>query len=56
MIPADWKSDRREMADYLLNGRTIPGGPPDMRYFFYSFRVHQINTFAREAWERIQAD
>jgi hypothetical protein len=54
MIPQGWQErDRREMADYLLNGRTIPGGPPDMRYFFYSYRVHQIDTFVREAWERV---
>jgi uncharacterized lipoprotein YddW (UPF0748 family) len=55
MLPIDWpQRDRREMADYLLNGRTIPGGPPDARYFFYSYRVHQIDTFAREVWERVQ--
>jgi uncharacterized lipoprotein YddW (UPF0748 family) len=54
MIPANWQErDRREMADYLLNGRTIPGGPPDLRYFFYNYRVHQIDTFVREAWERV---
>lgn len=54
MIPADWQQrDRREMADYLLNGRTIPGGPPDMRYFFYDYRVHQMDKFVREARERI---
>jgi uncharacterized lipoprotein YddW (UPF0748 family) len=52
MIPTNWQErDRREMADYLLNGRTIPGGPPDLRHFFYSYRIHQIDTFAREAWE-----
>ena len=55
MMPADWqKRDRREMADYLLNGSTIPGGPPDMRYFFYDYRVHQIDTFVREAYERVK--
>jgi uncharacterized lipoprotein YddW (UPF0748 family) len=55
MIPVDWpQRDRREMADYLLNGRTIPGGPPDLRYFFYTYRVHQIDSFARETWERVQ--
>ena len=32
MLPSDWdKMDRREKADFILNGRTIPGGPPDMR-------------------------
>lgn len=49
MVPADWdKLDRREKADFILNGRTIPGGPPDMRYFFYDYRVHQIDKFVRE--------
>lgn len=55
MIPADWQQrDRREMADYILNGRTIPGGPPDMRYYFYDYRIHQIDTFVREARERVR--
>lgn len=55
MIPADWeKRDRREKADYILNGRTIAGGPPDMRYFFYDYRAQQIDTFVREARERVQ--
>jgi uncharacterized lipoprotein YddW (UPF0748 family) len=55
MIPSDWQQrDRREMADYILNGRTIPGGPPDMRYYFYDYRVHQIDTFVREARERVR--
>jgi uncharacterized lipoprotein YddW (UPF0748 family) len=55
MIPSDWQQrDRREMADYILNGRTIPGGPPDMRYFFYDYRISQIDTFVREVRERLQ--
>jgi len=55
MLPADWpQRDRREKADFLLNGRTVPGGAPDMRYFFYEYRAHQIDTFVREAWERIK--
>lgn len=54
MVPADWQQrDRREQADYILNGRTIPGGPPDMRYFFYDYRVAQIDTFVREVRERV---
>lgn len=54
MLPADWaQRDRRKKADFLLNGSTIPGGPPDMRYFFYEYRVHQIDTFVREAWELV---
>lgn len=55
MIPTGWQQrDRREMADYILNGRTIPGGPPDMRYYFYDYRVHQIDTFVRETHERVR--
>jgi len=55
MLPPDWQQrDRREMADYILNGHTIPGGPPDMRYYFYDYRAHQIDTFVREAHERIK--
>jgi uncharacterized lipoprotein YddW (UPF0748 family) len=55
MLPVDWqKRDRREMADFLINGSTLPGGPPDMRYFFYDYRVHQIDNFVREAYERVK--
>jgi len=55
MIPADWDTrDRREKADYILNGSTIPGGPPDMRYFFYDYRAHQIEKFVRETTESVK--
>ena len=55
MLPTGWQErDRREMADYILNGRTIPGGPPDMRYYFYAYRIHQIDTFVRETRERVR--
>jgi hypothetical protein len=54
MLPADWaQRDRREKADYILNGSTIPGGPPDMRHFFYDYRVQQIDDFVRETRERV---
>ena len=53
MLPAGWeRMDRREKADFLLHGRTIPGGPPDMRYFFYEYRADQIARFVREAHQR----
>jgi uncharacterized lipoprotein YddW (UPF0748 family) len=53
MLPAGWPAmNRREKADFILNGRTIPGGPPDMRYFFYEYRAGQIARFVREAHER----
>jgi uncharacterized lipoprotein YddW (UPF0748 family) len=49
MLPSDWDTrDRREKADYLLNGSTIPGGGADMRYIFYDYRVHQIEKMVRE--------
>lgn len=55
MLPADWASrDRREKADFILNGRTIPGGPDDMRYFFYDYRARQIETFVRETTEKVK--
>ena len=55
MLPAGWELyDRREKADFILNGRTIPGGPPDMRYFFYDYRVDQVTRFVRESWERVK--
>jgi len=50
MLPAGWdQMDRREKADFILDGRTIAGGPPDMRYFFYEYRTAQISRFVREA-------
>lgn len=50
MVPPAYSSaDRRERADFLLHGNTIPGGPADIRYFFYDYRVQQINRFVREA-------
>jgi len=57
MLPGDWdQMDRREKADFLLNGRTVPGGPPDLRYFFYDYRVHQIKTFVRQLADHIRRD
>jgi len=53
MLPAGWeRMERREKSDFILNGRTIAGGPPDMRYFFYEYRIDQITRFVREAHER----
>ena len=55
MLPSTYsKAERRERADFLLNGRTIPGGPPDVRYFFYDYRVEQIDRFAREVHELVK--
>jgi uncharacterized lipoprotein YddW (UPF0748 family) len=55
MLPGDWdKMDRREKADFILNGRTVPGGPPDMRYFFYEYRQHQIKRYVEELASHIR--
>ena len=55
MLPSDWdKMDRREKADFILNGRTIPGGPPDMRYLFYDYRQQQIKTFVKDLAARMR--
>lgn len=55
MLPGAWdQMDRREKANFILNGRAIPGGPPDMRYFFYDYRAHQIETLVREVSEHVR--
>jgi len=55
MLPAAYgQAERRARADFLLNGRTIPGGPPDVRYFFYDYRVQQIDRFVREVHELVK--
>ena len=55
MLPSDWDArDRREKADYILNGRTIPGGPNDMRHYFYEYRAAQMDRFVREVTEAVK--
>jgi len=55
MMPAEWdQMDRREKANFLLNGRTIPGGPPDLRHFFYDYRAHQIEILVRQVTEHVK--
>ncbi|MPZ19500.1 MAG: family 10 glycosylhydrolase [Luteitalea sp.] len=55
MLPRTYsEAERRARADFLLNGRTIPGGSPDVRYFFYDYRVQQINNFVREVHELVK--
>jgi len=55
MLPVGWdRMDRREKAEFLVNGSTLPGGPRDMRYFFYEYRVEQINNFVCEAAKRVR--
>jgi uncharacterized lipoprotein YddW (UPF0748 family) len=55
MLPVGWeRMDRREKADFLVHGATLPGGPRDMSYFFYEYRVEQINNFVYEAAKRVR--
>jgi uncharacterized lipoprotein YddW (UPF0748 family) len=55
MLPVSYsRQDRRERADFLLNGRTIPGGPADVRFFFYDYRIQQIDRFVREVQELVK--
>lgn len=55
MLPADWDQlDRREKADFLLNGRTIPLGAPDMRSLYYAYRVEQITRFVRDVHDLVK--
>ena len=55
MLPSDWeKRDRREKADFILNGRTIPDGPADMRHYFYDYRADQMNRFVREVSQAVK--
>ncbi len=55
MVPAGWaQMDRREKADFLYYGGSLAGGPRDMLYYFYEYRVDQTNRFVRDAWKRAQ--
>lgn len=55
MLPVDWDDeDRREKGHFLLNGHTIPGGPPDLRYFFYEYRASRIENWVREAYAAVK--
>ncbi len=55
MTPASWETaDRRERANFLLNGQSAPGGPADVRYFFYEYRVEQIACWVREAHDLVK--
>lgn len=55
MLPAAWDQyDRSMKAKILLEGSSFDGGRPDLDYFFYSYRTHQITEFARLSAEAVR--
>ena len=49
VLPAGWSGmTRREKSDFLLEGSFFDGGRKDLDHFFYEYRIHWINEFARE--------
>lgn len=55
VLPAAWNTWPREWkAKFLLDGSFFQGGREDLDYFFYTFRTHQINRFARESFHAVK--
>lgn len=55
-LPSAWNSWPRDWkAKYLQEGSYFQGGRQDLDYFFYRFRVEQINRFARECYEAVKS-
>lgn len=55
MLPAAWDKFERSMkAKILLEGSSFAGGRADLDYFFYTYRTHQINEFARLSAEAVR--
>ena len=49
VLPGNWPSmSRREKSDFLLEEGFFEGGRKDLDHFFYEYRIHSINEFARE--------
>lgn len=56
VLPTNWDSLPREFkSHFLLDGRYFSTGRSDLDYFFYLFRTHQINEFARLSYEAVRA-
>ncbi len=56
VLPAQWeKLPRSVQSDFLLNGSFFGMGRQDLDYFFYLFRTHHINEFARKSAEAVRA-
>ncbi|HMS56154.1 MAG TPA: hypothetical protein PKA27_12205 [Fimbriimonadaceae bacterium] len=56
VLPVQWERLPRHMkADFLLNGSFFGMGRQDLDYFFYLYRIHHINEFARKSAEAVRA-
>ena len=54
VLPANWaKLDRTSKSRFLLNGSFFQAGRNDLNYFFYAYRVHFVQEFARLAREAV---
>lgn len=55
VLPDNWTRLPRQMKSrFLLEGSFFPGGRYDLDYFFYAYRIHWINRFARTAAETVR--
>lgn len=55
VLPANWALLPREVKSrFLLDGSFFAGGRHDLDYFFYLYRTHQINEFARLSHEAVK--
>jgi uncharacterized lipoprotein YddW (UPF0748 family) len=49
--PLEWdKMSRKEKAELIMKGSSMPGGPSDLDYFFYEYRSDAITRFCRDVW------
>lgn len=56
VLPLEWKNwDRKQKADFLLNGSFVKGSRSDLDYFFYTYRADAVTNFVKEAWEKLHA-
>jgi len=56
VLPRNWDAYSRSMkSKFLLDEGFFRGGRPDLDYFYYAWRIHVIEEFAREAKEAIVA-
>ncbi len=56
VLPKGWfQWDRKQKAEFLLNGSFIPGGHSDMDYFFYTYRTDAITQFVKDVWEKVHS-
>lgn len=56
VLPANWSKLPRDVKSrFLLEGSFFQTGRHDLDYFFYLYRTHQINEFARLSYEAVKA-